>query len=133
MLHVEESPVNVALESALGFEGNGYAKDALVGERLLSGDILMLGRIGPDQQVQSVLYFMLTESDGREVDALPVFTRVSYLRQGVQKNPAWTGWAAIRLPARELLQAVDVAEVVINPWSTLQYRLRLLALQAAIA
>jgi len=127
-IQVASPPTALALETAIGTDGQGRSKDILVWGHLRTSDVLALGHYGPDQQIKDIVYYSVTSSNGPREDLIPIFTRIEFLQQAVQKNPEWAKFEVILVNGGDLVQAFEVDAIVINPWSPLEYRVpRLMA------
>jgi hypothetical protein len=128
---MDDDPTNESLESALDLPGDSEAKDELVRERLEEGDVLVLGHSKDGQQLADLLYFKAGDRKGSQIEVVPAFTRLGFLQRAVRKNPDWEPFDILKVNGRDLLEAVDAAAIIINPWGNLEYRLPLRQLQTA--
>src|SRR5690349_12647797 len=102
----EVAPLAPALETAIALETQDpRAQDTLVWGHLRGANVLVLGRMGSDQQIAEVLYFTTPGPNGRREDVIPVFTRLAFVRQAVQRNPDWHRYEPVTVSGGDLMEA----------------------------
>jgi hypothetical protein len=71
-----------------------------------------------------LLHFTIDDEAGTEIVLLPVFTSFSRMQLGIIRNPFWSVQNVLQIDGAALLMNIDdEVQIVINPWTDLEFRL----------